>query len=81
MLTRLRRRIALLASLLTGGVLAAALLFSFFIAQKQYEASREAAFSQAVGQLQYQWERFDLLENSWLARLESQNGLWVQPES
>ena len=35
MLTRLRRRIALLASLLTGGVLAAALLFSFFIAQKQ----------------------------------------------
>lgn len=78
MLTRLRRRIALLASLLTGGVLAAALLFSFFIAQKQYETSREAAFSQAVGQLQYQWERFDLLEDSWLARLESQNGLWVQ---
>lgn len=78
MLTRLRRRIALLAALLTGGVLAAALCFAFFIVQNQYRTSREAAFAQAVSQLQYQWERFDLLEDSWLARLESQNGLWVQ---
>lgn len=77
MLRRLRLRITWLASLLTGAVLAAALLFSFSVARRQYADSRRAAFETAVSQLQYQWDRFDLLEDAWLLELEAQNDMRV----
>ncbi len=77
MLKRLRLRITWLASLLTGAVLSAALLFSFAVARRQFLDSRRAAFETAVSQLQYQWERFDVLEDSWLRELEAQNDMRV----
>lgn len=77
MLRRLRVRITLLAALLTGAVLAGALLFAFGVARRQYADGRRAAFEAAVNQLQYQWERYAQLDGDWLARLEAQNGMTV----
>lgn len=78
MLNRLRLRITLLTSLLTGAVLLAAFLFAFFITRQQYITSRQEAFFTAVAQLQYQWERFDQLGDSWMAELEGQNEMQVE---
>lgn len=75
MLRRLRARIALLAALLTGAVLTAALVFAFEVTCRQYTNSRCSAFEAAVTQLQYQWDRYDQLDGDWLARLEAQNGM------
>lgn len=80
MLTRLRIRITLLAALLTGAVLATALGIACGIARQQYQAGRSNAFGQAVAQLQYQWDQFDQLEDSWLQRLEAETGMLVQLE-
>ena len=77
MLRRLRTRITLLAVLLTGAVLTAALLFLFGVTRRQYTESRRAAFETAVNQLQYQWDRYDQLDGDWLARLEAQNDMKV----
>ena len=80
MLTRLRLRITLLAALLTGAVLVTALGIACGIAGQQYRDSRRSAFGTAVTQLQYQWDQFDLLEDSWLQQLEAENGILVQLE-
>lgn len=75
MLRRLQARIALLAAVLTGAVLAGALLFAYGVARQQYVAGRVSAFESAVNQLQYQWDRYDQLDGDWLARLEAQNDM------
>lgn len=75
MLRRLQTRIALLAAVLTGAVLAGALLFAYGVARQQYVAGRVSAFESAVNQLQYQWDRYDQLDGDWLARLEAQNDM------
>lgn len=78
MLKRLRARITLLAALLTGAVLAGALLFCFSVTRRQYVENRRAAFEAAVTQLQYQWDRYDQLDGDWLAQLEAQNGMQLR---
>ena len=75
MLRRLQARIALLAAVLTGAVLAGALLFAYGVARQQYVAGRVSTFESAVNQLQYQWDRYDQLDGDWLARLEAQNDM------
>lgn len=78
MLRQLRVRITLLASLLTGMVVTAVLLFAFLVSRQQYITSRQEAFSTSLAQLQYQWERFDQLADSWLAELEGRSQLQVE---
>lgn len=75
---QLRVRITLLASLLTGMVVTAVLLFAFLVSRQQYITSRQEAFSTSLAQLQYQWERFDQLADSWLAELEGRSQLQVE---
>ena len=77
MLKRLRVRIALLAVLLTGAVLTGALLFAFGVTCRQYTVNRRFAFESAVTQLQYQWDRYDQIDDDWLVRLETQNDMVV----
>lgn len=78
MLRRLRARITLLTSLLTGTVLTAVLLFAFLVSRQQYIASRQEAFASNLSQLQFQWERFAQLSDSWLADLEERGQLQVE---
>ena len=80
MLKRLRRRLTLLAALLTGAVLVLALSLAFAITRQQYLAQRQAAFYAAVGQVQYQWGQFSALDDAWLAQMESQNGITLYLE-
>lgn len=80
MLKKLKVRITLLAALLTGLVLAGVLMFSYSIACTQYKNSQQLAFDSAVDQIEYQWNRFDLIEESRLLELQQQTGILVYLE-
>ena len=56
MLTRLRRRLTMLAAVLTGSVVVAVAAVSFLLCSRMYTAQRQAAFEAAVSDLASQWE-------------------------
>ena len=56
MLTRLRRRLTMLAAVLTGSVVVAVAAVSFLLCGRMYTAQRQAAFEAAVSDLASQWE-------------------------
>lgn len=75
MLTRLRISLAAITSLLTGAVLAVAVLLGYGISRELYLSGREAAFVSAVDQVQMQWLRYSTLDSGWLNQLESSGDL------
>lgn len=78
MLAGLRRRLTLLMTLLTGAVLAAALLVACGMAQAQQLQARQNYFLQLCGQLAQQLESNSPLLNRQLTAIEQQNQLALQ---
>ena len=62
MLTRLRRRLTMLAAVLTGSVVVAVAAVSFLLCGRMYTAQRQAAFEAAVSDLASQWELDNALD-------------------
>lgn len=80
MLKKLRVRITVLAALLTGTVLAGVMAFAYKITQDQYQNSQRLAFDSAVDQVEYQWNRFNTLEDDRLLKLQNQSGICIYLE-
>lgn len=75
MLARLRRRLTLLAAVLTGCVVLAVAVVSFLLCASLYTAQRQAAFEAAVAGLISRWETENALDLNQTQNTAVQNGL------
>ena len=75
MLKKLRLRLTLLATLLTGGVLLVMTLLALSISEKGLRTSSENAFQSNLNSIIVKLQNDQVVASSWLAQMEASEGL------